>query len=138
MRLNLTIRRFFCHDPACGRRTYAERLPCPLDRYAHKTRRLANSQVRTVLALGTTPAARLLPHLAMPTSATTLLRGIRKWPMPTGSKPIIVVGVDDWVLRKGRTYGTILVDLERRRPIDLLPDRLASTLAARLRRAPHI
>lgn len=87
--------------------------------------------------LGTTPAARLLPHLAMPTSATTLLRGIRKWLLPTGSKPIIV-GVDDWALRKGRTYGTILVDLERRRPIDLLPDRLASTLAARLRRDPQI
>lgn len=73
----------------------------------------------------------------MPTSATTLLRGIRQWPLPTGSKPIIV-GFDDWALRKGRTYGTILVDLERRRPIDLLPDRSASTLAARLRRDPQI
>ncbi|CAA2160504.1 hypothetical protein MBRA_05661 [Methylobacterium brachiatum] len=82
--------------------------------------------------LGATPAARLLPHLAIPTSNTTLLRGIRKWPLPTGSKPIIV-GVDDWALRKGRTYGTILVDLERRRAIDLLSDRSASTLAARLR-----
>ena len=137
MRLNLTIRRFYCHDPACARRTFAERLPRLLDRYAQRTRRLADAQVRTALALGATPAARLLPHLAMPTSATTLLRGIRKWPLPTRSKPIIV-GVDDWALRKGRTYGTILVDLERRHAIDLLPDRSAATLAARLRRDPQI
>ena len=136
-RLTLTIRRFYCHDPTCARRTFAERLPRLLDRYAHRTRRLADAQVRTALALGATPAARLLPHLAMPISATTLLRGIRKWPLPTRSKPIIV-GVDDWALRKGRTYGTILVDLERRRPIDLLPDRSAATLAARLRRDPQI
>ncbi|MBO1021293.1 transposase [Methylobacterium sp. SD274] len=137
MRLTLTIRRFYCHDAACARRTFAERLPRLLDRYAQRTRRLANAQVRTALALGATPIARLLPHLAILTCATTLLRGIRKWPLPTGSKPIIV-GVDDWALRKGRTYGTILRDLKRRRPIDLLPDRSASTLAARLRRDPQI
>ena len=137
VRLTLTIQRFYCHDPDCARRTFTERLPRLLDRHAQRTRRLADAQVRTALALGATPTARLLPYLAMPTSATTLLRGIRKWPLPSGSKPIIV-GVDDWALRKGRTYGTILVDLERRRPIDLLPDRSASTLAARLRRDPNI
>jgi transposase len=49
-----------------------------------------------------------------------------------------MVGVDDWALRKGRAYGTIVVDLERRRAIGLLPDRSAPTLAAWLRRRPHI
>ena len=137
MRLVLTIRRFCYHDPACARRTFAEYLPRLLDRSAQRIRRLVDAQGRTALALGATPATRLPPHLAMPTSATTLLRVIRERPLPVRSKPIIV-GVDDWALRKGRTNGTMLDDLERRRPVVLLPDRSAATLAARLRRDPQI
>lgn len=73
----------------------------------------------------------------MPTSATTLLRTTRSVPLPTVDRPH-VVGVDDWALRKGRTYGAIVVVLERRRPIDLLSDRSAEAWAARLRREPQI
>src|SRR4051794_35097215 len=76
-----------------------------------------------------TSAARLLFHLAMPASATTLLRAIRDLPLPSGTEPHVVGADDDWALRKGRTHGTIVVDLERRRPIDLPPDRSAATLA---------
>ncbi|GJD66365.1 ISL3 family transposase ISMex10 [Methylobacterium frigidaeris] len=73
----------------------------------------------------------------MPTSATTLLRAIRALPLPSAGRPLIV-GVDDWALRKGRTYATVVVDLERHRPLDLLPDRSAATLATWLRHEPQI
>ena len=102
VRLRLTIRRFYCRRPGCPRRTFAERFPHLLGRYAHRTRRLSEAHARAGLALGGQPAARLLFHLAMPASATTLLRAIRGLPLPSGTKPR-VVGVDDWALRKGRT-----------------------------------
>ena len=73
----------------------------------------------------------------MPASADTVLRLIRNLPLPEPEPPR-VVGVDDWALRKGRTYGTIVVDLERRRVLDLLPDRTAETLADWLRGQPQI
>lgn len=73
----------------------------------------------------------------MPTSGDTLLRLIRATPVAITGAPTII-GVDDWALRKRTRYGTIIVDLEHRRPIDLLPDRDAETLTAWLRVRPEI
>src|SRR4051812_33847424 len=70
----------------------------------------------------------LLHRLGMPASADTVLRLVRAIPLPECATPR-VLGVDDWALKKGQTYGTILVDLEVRRVVDLLPDRTAQTLA---------
>jgi hypothetical protein len=137
VRVELRVRRFYCRNAACARRTFAERLPELLGPRARRTRRLAEAQGRVGVALGGEAGARLLRHLAMPASADTVLRLVQGLPLPEPEPPR-VVGVDDWALRKGRTYGTILVDLERRRALDLLPDRTAAMLADWLRCRPGI
>ena len=133
VRVGLRMRRFYCRNLACPRRTFAERLPALVAPHARRTHRLAEAQGRVGVALGGEASARLLPRLGMPTSADTVLRLIRRMPLPEQQDTPRVVGVDDWAIRKGRTYGTILVDLERRRGLDLLPDRTAAMLADWLR-----
>jgi transposase len=127
--LNLSVRRFYCRNPACPRQTFAEPLPELLSPRARRTQRLATAQAQVGIALGGEAGARLLHRLAMPSSADTLLRLVRGLPLPTAEAPR-VVGVDEWALKKGQRYGTILVDLENRRVADLLPERTAPALAA--------
>ena len=137
VRLALRLRRYVCRNEACRRRTFAERLPMLIAPRSRRTRRLAQAQTQAGVALGGEAGSRLAHQLGMPTSGDTLLRLIRAAPVAAAAAPTII-GVDDWALKKRTRYGTIVVDLERRRPIDLLPDRDAETLAAWLQARPGI
>ena len=135
--VRLRARRFFCAEPACPRRTFAERLPGVARPSARRSERLADVQRQVALALGGEAGTRLSARLAMPTSADTLLRLARSATRPEPPVPR-ALGVDEWAWRKGRRYGTILVDLERKTVVDLLPDRDAGSFAAWLRDHPGV
>jgi transposase len=135
--LRLVVRKFRCTQPDCPQAIFCERLPHWLEPRARSTTRLTDAHRAVGFALGGEAGARLATCLAMPTSPDTLLRRIKDAVVEPSSLPRYV-GVDDWAVRKGQRYGTIVVDLERGCVVDLLPGRDGTALEAWLKEHPGI
>ena len=129
MRIRLRIRRLFCDFAQCPRKIFAERLPDLAAPYARRTRRLADAIELIGFVLGGEAGARTAAKLGIHTSPDTLIRAVRRAPLPEITTPR-VLGIDDWAIRRGHSYGTILIDLEHHRRVDVLPDRKAETLTS--------
>src|SRR5262245_43813464 len=125
--VHLNVRRFRCRESSCGRKTFVERVPMLAGRYARRTQRLGSDLEFIGLALGGRPGSRLSRRQQKPVSRTTLLRLVRALPEPPVETPR-ELGVDEFAFRRGRRYGTILIDARLHRVIDLLEDPSADAL----------
>jgi transposase len=135
--IRIVVRRFFCKNSACRRKVFSESLGTLAPRWKRSTERMLAAQREIALALGGEAGSRLATKLGMPISGDTLLRRLANMERQPPSR-LKAIGVDDWALRRGQTYGTLICDLERKCPIAILPTRSAETLAAWLKEHPEI
>ncbi|MFJ7201847.1 ISL3 family transposase [Streptomyces sp. NPDC098926] len=137
VRLELRARRLVCWNDQCDRRTFAEQVPNLTRRHARRTDALTAQLTDLALLLGGRAGARLSERMAIGTCKDTLLRLIRALPLPSPG-PVPLLGVDEFAVRRGRNYATIVIDMSTHRPVDVLADRAANTFASWLRDHPEV
>jgi len=118
VRLRVQVHRFFCENPTCPRKIFSEPLAELAERYACRSNQLREALLALGWALGGEAGARQCVAYAMPICGATLLSLLRRWGAVTRPTPR-VLGVDDWSFQ-ARHAGTLLVDLERHQPIEVL------------------
>lgn len=137
IRLIMHVRRFFCKKRTCVQKIFAERLPVLCRPHAQRTLLLQKALCELGLKIGGQAGADVGQELGMSGSRDTILRLVRQSPPSAQSEPH-VIGLDDWARKRRLRYGTLICDLERGLPIELLPDRSAETVSAWLLKHPSI
>lgn len=135
--IRLAVRRFFCPAPGCKRKTFAEQVDGLTSRYARKTPLLADVLGRIAVALAGRAGSRLAAGLGAPASRQVMLRLVMATPDPQAGT-VRVLGVDDFAIRRGQHYGTLLIDCETGAPLDLIEGRDAKPLADWLAAHPGV
>jgi transposase len=134
----LAVRRFLCPAADCAKATFVEQVDGLTSRHARRTPAVTAVLEAVALALGGRAGSRLSGRLAAQVSRMTMIRLVRALPDPGLSASPRVLGVDEFALRKGRRYGTLLVDIETRRPVDIMEDRSSDSFAGWLAARPGL
>ncbi len=132
----LRTRKFKCKDSSCDRKVFSEQTPHTM-RYSRRTARASSILDTLSIELTGKLGSLLSKQLLLPVSTSTVTRIAMKQKLPEVIQPI-VLGVDDWAFRKGVNYGTILIDMETSRPIELLASRERSDLKRWLKKYPNV
>lgn len=127
VKVNLCVYKYYCRNKRCKRKIFTERLGKASRSYARSTASLTKYLNRIGSVLGGNAGSSLACFIGISVSSSTLIRVLHKTPPPSIESPT-VIGINDWAFCQGKTYGTIIVDLEKRKPIDLLPDREVETV----------
>lgn len=137
MKLQLRLVRFCCDNTACPRQTFVETIPSLAMRYSRRTNRATELLTHIAFELGGQAGQRVAEKCHLRISGTTMLRLVRRSQLPELT-PVEVLGIDDWAFCRGTRYGTILVDLERKKVVELLPEVNADMVSAWLQAQPTI
>src|SRR5659263_150393 len=132
----LRTRKFKCKDSLCDRKVFSEQTPHTM-RYSRRTARASSILDTLSIELTGKLGSLLSKQLLLPVSTSTVTRIAMKQKLPEVIQPI-VLGVDDWAFRKGVNYGTILIDMETSRPIELLVSRESVDLKEWLTKYPGV
>jgi transposase len=131
------MRKFFCRQIDCPRKVFTERLADVIEVSSRLTKRLREAVQDIGFATSGKGGERLSGKLRMPISEVTLLRSLYLAPLPAIG-PVEVIGIDDWSYRRGKRYGSIIVDLRTHKIIDLLPERSVESVIAWLEEHPEV
>ncbi len=134
---HLSVRKFFCRNPDCARKIFTERLPTIVSPWAQVTKRLFEAVQAVGFATSGELGTRLADRVGIHSSPTTMLRRMMALSSPSPCQ-VSLLGRDDWSFRRGRKFGTLLVDLATHTVLDLLPDRNAESAATWMREHPEI
>lgn len=137
VRVQLTVSRYYCRTRTCPKRTFAEQVPSVTEPHRQRLVRAEMVLAAFSAAVGGQAGARLLGQLGLRVSGSSVLRALRRVAVPARPTPV-VVGLDDWAWRRGSRYGSVVVDLSDRRPVDLLADRTAASVKAWLTAHPGV
>jgi transposase len=137
VRFLLTVPKYFCDNKDCPRKIFAQRIDRVAQRYRRKTTRLDDLLQRLTWRIGAAEAARLARLVGLILSPDAALYRFKRSACPQSSdRAPEALGIDDFAFRRGHSYGTILINLKTRTPVDLLPDRERASVEKWLRKHP--